>query len=69
MGDVNAKLDQLDEKVNKKYVELKVDFEKKNNMLTSTVAGLKAGIEQGINALKADQKKTHEYLDNILAIL
>ena len=62
MGDVNARLDQLDEKVNKRYTELEADIDKNNNELT----GLKAGIEQGISALKAEQKKTQESLDNIL---
>ena len=63
--DVNARLDQLDEKVNKKYVELKAEIDKNNNALTR----LKTGIQQGINALKADQKKTQESLDNILVRL
>ena len=34
MGDINARLDQLDEKVNKRYAELKVDIDKNNNKLT-----------------------------------
>ena len=41
MGDINARLDQLDEKVNKRYVELKEDIDKNNNELT----GLKAGLD------------------------
>ena len=35
MGDVNTRLDQLDEKVNKKYAELKVEIDKNNNALMS----------------------------------
>ena len=45
--DINARLDQLDKKVNKRYAELKVDIDKNNNELT----GLKVGLKQGINAL------------------
>ena len=55
--------------VNKKFAELKVEIVKNNNALTSTVTGLKAGIEQGISALKENQKKTQESLDIILARL
>ena len=69
MGDVNAILDQLGKMVNKKYAELKAEIEKNNNALTSTIAGLKIGIEQGIKVLKEDEKKNQEYLDNILAKL
>ena len=65
MGYVNARLDQLDEKVNKKYAELKAEINKNNNAL----ARLKAWIEQGISALKEDQNKTQESLDIILARL
>ena len=67
MGDVNSRLDQLDEKVNKIYTELKEKIEKHNNALTSTVRGIKAWIKKWINALKADQKKNQESLEYILA--
>ena len=33
MGDVNARLAQLDEKINKKYAELKDKVDKNNNKL------------------------------------
>ena len=65
MGDINARLDQLDDKVNKRYAKLKADINKNNNELT----GLKARIEQGISAVKAKQKKTQESLNSILARL
>ena len=65
MGDVNARLDQLDEKVNKKYAEFKAEFDKNNNALTR----LKPRIEKWFSALKADQKNTQESLDNIFAKL
>ena len=55
--------------VNKKFAELKVEIVKNNKALTLTITWLKVGIEKCINALKADQKKTQEYLDNILARL
>ena len=61
MGDINARLDQLD----KKYAELKVDIDKNNNDLT----GLKARLDQGITTLHAKQKKTQETLHMILARL
>ena len=48
---------------------MKAEIEKNNNVLTSTVIGLKLGIEQGITALNEDQKKTQEYLNNFLARL
>ena len=65
MGDINARLDQSDEKVNKRYAKLKANIDKNNNELTR----LREGIEQGISAFKENQKKTQESLDNILAIL
>ena len=54
MGDINSLLDQLDEKVNNRYAELKANIEKNNNDLI----GLKVGLEQGIDTLHAEQKKT-----------
>ena len=56
----------MDEKANKKYAKLKAEIDKNNNALMSTVTGLKAGIEKGISVLKADQKKTQEYLEQYL---
>ena len=50
MGDVNAILDQSE----KKYAELKADIDKNNNDLT----GHKAGLDQGISTLQAEQRKT-----------
>ena len=41
MGDINARLDQLDEKVNIRYAKFKAGINKNNNELTR----LKAGIE------------------------
>ena len=63
--DINARLDQLDEKVNKRYAELKADIDKKNNELI----GLKTGLEQGISTLQEEKKKTQETLNTILARL
>ena len=40
MGDINARLDQLDEKINNRYVELKEDIETNDNELTWSMAGI-----------------------------
>ena len=61
MGDINDRLDQLD----KKYAELKANIDKNNNDLI----GLKAGLDQGISTLQAEQRKTQETLNIILARL
>ena len=65
MGDINSILDQLDEKVNNRYAELKVNIEKNNNELT----GLKAKIEKGISSLQEEKKKMQESLNTILVRL